>query len=162
MWCNPDRRACSMWRLWRMRMSWRGWRSAVWDWKDRWFTCQRQRTSFFSAHPGMCTVPAVLTETQTPEHGSTLESCMGTHQHKSPQILLFVEKWKYKNILMKTREVVTVCYTSKQASETFSSFSRLSPLLQYLQNTLTCEAQAEDSLFQDNLNLRHCSYRKHL
>lgn len=52
MWCIPDRRACLMWRLWRMRMSWQGWRSAVWDWKGRWFICQRQRTSFSFARPG--------------------------------------------------------------------------------------------------------------
>lgn len=69
--CNPDRRACWMWRARRTRTSWRGWRSAVWGWKDRWSTCQRQRTSFFFAHPGKTTIhltgerrrPSVLSET---------------------------------------------------------------------------------------------------
>lgn len=45
-----------------MRTSWRGWRSAVWDWKDRWFICQRLRTSFFFAHPGKPSVAEALTE----------------------------------------------------------------------------------------------------
>lgn len=49
---NVDRRVCWTWRPWRTRMSWQGWRAAVWGWKDRWFTCRRLRTSFSSAHPG--------------------------------------------------------------------------------------------------------------